>query len=178
MRQWAEWGVDFVKVDWHPNDLPTARRMADELRRCGRDIVLSLSNNAPAADAAELLGCAQLCRVTGDIRDEWESVAVIGFDHPAAWRRATGPGRFPDPDMLQIGSIGIPNSPNPSATTVLARTAPSFPPQFCTRASLTVSLEDMNTWVQSVTDWSSFQKKKNDSTDTARNSAKNSKANP
>lgn len=27
-----------------------------------------------------------------------------------------GPGRFPDPDMLQIGSIGIPNSPNPSYT--------------------------------------------------------------
>ena len=80
--------------------------------------------------------------------------------------------------MISTAGMHSPNSPNPSATTVLARTAPSFPPQFCTRASLTASLEDMNTWVQSVTDWSSFQKKKNDSTDTARNSAKNSKANP
>ncbi len=24
VRQWDEWGVDFVKMDWNPNDLPTA----------------------------------------------------------------------------------------------------------------------------------------------------------
>ncbi len=116
VRQWAEWGVDLVKMDWYPNDLPTVRRIAADLRGCGRDIVLSLSNNAAVDGAAELFTSAQMCRITGDIRDEWESVAAIGFDHPALWRRVTGPGRYPDPDMLQIGAIGIPNSPNPKYT--------------------------------------------------------------
>lgn len=116
IRQWAEWGVDFVKMDWNPNDLPTTRRIATELRNCGRDIVLSLSNNAEEADAAELLSLAQLCRVSPDIKDTWESISGIGFSHASAWQREMGPGRFPDLDMLQIGAIGVPNTPNPCFT--------------------------------------------------------------
>ena len=111
--QWAEWGVDFVKMDWNPNDLPTTRRIAAELRNCGRDIVLSLSNDAAEADAGELLSLAQLCRISHDIKDQWRSISSIGFDHSTVWHRVMGPGRFPDPDMLQIGAIGVPNTPNP-----------------------------------------------------------------
>lgn len=114
IRQWAEWGVDFVKLDWNPNDLPTTRRIASDLRCCGRDIVLSLSNDADEADGAGLFSLAQLCRISCDIKDEWKSIAAIGFDHSPVWHRLLGPGRFPDPDMLQIGAIGIPNSPNPT----------------------------------------------------------------
>ncbi len=113
VRQWAEWGVDFVKVDWNPNDLPTTRRIAAELRNSGRDMVLSLSNDASQRDASELFAQAQLCRVSCDIKDEWRSIATIGFDHPAVWHHVMGPGRFPDLDMLQIGAIGVPNTPNP-----------------------------------------------------------------
>ncbi len=112
IRQWAEWGVDFVKVDWHPNDLPTTRRIARELRHCGRDLALSLSNNAPTEQAAELAAAAQLWRITGDIHDTWESISAIGFDHPAVWHKELRPGHYPDPDMLQIGAIGLPNRPN------------------------------------------------------------------
>ena len=108
IRQWAEWGVDFVKLDWNPNDLPTTRRIAADLRRGGRDIVLSLSNDAREADGAGLLDLAQLCRISCDIKDQWQSIAAIGFDHSPGWHRLLGPGRFPDPDMLQIGAIGIP----------------------------------------------------------------------
>ncbi len=114
IRQWAEWGVDFVKMDWNPNDLPTTRRIASELRDCGRDIVLSLSNDAAEADAQALLSLAQLCRISHDIKDLWSSISSIGFDHSAVWHAAMGPGRFPDPDMLQIGAIGVPNTPNPT----------------------------------------------------------------
>lgn len=114
VRQWAEWGVDFVKVDWNPNDLPTTRRIGNELRNSGRDIVLSLSNNAPVSSAADLLEYAQLCRVSCDIRDSWESIESIGFHVDEAWRKAMRPGSFPDLDMLQIGAIGVPNTPNPT----------------------------------------------------------------
>ena len=116
IRQWAEWGVDFVKLDWNPNDLPTTRRIAADLRNSGRDIVLSLSNDAPEKDAAELFTEAQLCRVSCDIKDEWKSIAAIGFDHSPVWQQQLGPGRFPDLDMLQIGAIGVPNTPNPTFT--------------------------------------------------------------
>lgn len=114
IRQWAEWGVDFVKLDWNPNDLPTTHRIANDLRNSGRDIVLSLSNDAPEADAAALFSEAQLCRLSCDIKDQWASIAAIGFDHSPVWQRQLGPGRFPDLDMLQIGAIGIPNTPNPT----------------------------------------------------------------
>ena len=112
--QWAEWGVDFVKMDWNPNDLPTTRRIASELRDCGRDIVLSLSNDAAEADAQELLSLAQLCGISHDIKDQWQSISSIGFDQSRVWHQVMGPGCFPDPDMLQIGAIGIPNTPNPA----------------------------------------------------------------
>jgi alpha-galactosidase len=45
-RHWDEWGFDYVKYDWHPNDVPTTRRLATGLRDTGRDIVISLSNAA------------------------------------------------------------------------------------------------------------------------------------
>ena len=43
-QQWAEWGVDYLKYDWIPNDVPHVTEMADALRATGRDIVYSLSN--------------------------------------------------------------------------------------------------------------------------------------
>ncbi len=114
VRQWAEWGVDFVKVDWFPNDVPTTRRIADALRSCGRDITLSLSNHSPFESAAELSRLAQLWRVTGDIQDNWESIRSIGFDQATRWIPYGRPGHWNDPDMLQIGAIGVPNSFNTS----------------------------------------------------------------
>lgn len=46
-RQWANRGFDYVKMDWKPNDIPTAQRIATALKRCSRDMVLSLSSEAP-----------------------------------------------------------------------------------------------------------------------------------
>jgi len=114
IRQWAEWGVDFVKIDWNPNDIPTTRRISRELRKCGRDIMLSLSNTADARNAGDLMDLAQMVRVTGDIKDRWESIRTIGFEHAFAWHDHIRPGHWMDLDMLQIGRIGIPNRPNPT----------------------------------------------------------------
>jgi alpha-galactosidase len=112
VRQWAEWEVDFVKVDWKPNDVPVTRRIHRELYNCGRDITLSLSNNAPPEFAPELAEASELWRVTGDIRDTWESINEIGFKHHPIWLKELRPGHYPDFDMLQIGDIGVPNRPN------------------------------------------------------------------
>jgi len=110
-RQWAAWGIDYVKVDWKPNDVPTTKRIAADLRSCGRDIVLSLSNAAPLENVNELSRLAHCWRTTGDIRDSWGSIKQIA-EKQQAWQPHTRPGHWNDMDMLQLGNLGIPNKQN------------------------------------------------------------------
>ena len=108
VAQWAEWGIDFVKVDWNPNDPATARRIAADLRAADRDIVYSISNSAALQDAQELSTIANLWRTTGDIFDNWESISGIATAQ-IPWQRFGSPGHWNDPDMLQVGALGITN---------------------------------------------------------------------
>ncbi len=108
-KQFADWGIDYIKVDWHPNDIPTTKKMADDLRKSGRDMVYSLSNNAPFKNAAGLSRYANLWRTTGDIHDKWNSIAPKGFG-VNKWRKFQSQGHWNDPDMLQVGNLGVPNS--------------------------------------------------------------------
>lgn len=110
-RQWADWGFDYVKVDWNPNDVPTTERIRQALDDSGRDIVLSISNAAPYKQVEELGKLANLWRTTGDIQDHWGSVSGIGFSQER-WQKHMRPGHWNDPDILQIGKLGKPNQPN------------------------------------------------------------------
>jgi alpha-galactosidase len=105
VRQWAEWGVDYLKYDWKPNDVEHARAMADALRGAGRDIVYSLSNSAPFDLATEWVAVAHSWRTTGDLEDTWDSIASIGFGQDR-WRPFAGPGHWNDADMLVVGRVG------------------------------------------------------------------------
>ena len=71
-RQWAEWGFDYLKYDWRPNDVPHVEQMSTALRKCNRDIVYSLSNAAPFQHAADWARLANCWRTTGDIWDSWD----------------------------------------------------------------------------------------------------------
>ena len=113
-KQWAAWGFDYLKYDWYPNDIAHTKAMALALKASGRDIVFSLSNAAPIAQAAELATWANSWRTTGDIVDAWEpssaqwwqySVSEIGFNQDA-WTHYAGPGHWNDPDMLVLGWVG------------------------------------------------------------------------
>ena len=79
--------------------------MHDALENCGRDIVYSISNKAPYADAPLWMNLCNCWRTTSDIRDNWESVSSIGFAHDR-WLPFTGPGHWADPDMLVVGMVG------------------------------------------------------------------------
>jgi len=45
-------------------------------------------------------------RTTFDILDTWQDMARVGFDRRAN-ETNTGPGRWSDPDMLEIGNGGM-----------------------------------------------------------------------
>jgi alpha-galactosidase len=105
-KQWAAWGFDYLKYDWSPIEVPQVQEMHDALTSSGRDVVLSLSNNAPFAGASDWSRLANAWRTTGDIRDNWASVTRIGFTSQGRWNSYAGPGHWNDPDMLVVGMVG------------------------------------------------------------------------
>ena len=127
-KQWAQWGIDYLKYDWHTNDEEHTKRMADALRASGRDIVYSLSNSAPFNNAAVWAMLTNCWRTTGDIRDTWsrrqlprsesqwaQGLIDIWRQH-IRWAPFTGPGHWADPDMLVVGRVGW-GRPHPSKLT-------------------------------------------------------------
>jgi alpha-galactosidase len=119
VKEWADWGFDYLKYDWNPNDTASTSEMNTALRQCGRDIVFSLSNSAPIEHAADWANLANSWRTTGDIGDLWgrsadyhHGIAEIGFGQQP-WALYSGPGHWNDPDMLVVGwvSVGAPIHP-------------------------------------------------------------------
>ena len=105
-RQWAAWGVDYLKYDWNPNDEWWMRDMCEAIDATGRDILYSISNSSRVTIAQALLKYAQCWRTTNDIRDTWESMSTIGFEGQDRWAAFRGPGHWPDADMLVLGKVG------------------------------------------------------------------------
>ncbi|MFD7866758.1 NPCBM/NEW2 domain-containing protein [Streptomyces sp. NPDC057682] len=109
-RQFADWGVDYLKYDNCNNQGVDAREryttMRDALAATGRPIVYSIcewGQNKPWEWAAEL---GQLWRTTGDISDSWSSMlSIMKKNLPLA--AAAGPGHWNDPDMLEVGNGGM-----------------------------------------------------------------------
>ncbi|MBN2019647.1 MAG: putative Ig domain-containing protein [Sedimentisphaerales bacterium] len=126
-KRWAQWGFDYLKYDWKPNDEQNTRRMADALRASGRDVVFSLSNTAPFQKAALWARLANSWRTTNDIRDAWSrtqlpkdeswSLGILDiWKLHSKWVSFNGPGHYNDADMLVVGNIGWGN-PRPTRLT-------------------------------------------------------------
>ena len=104
-KQFEDWGIDYLKYDWDPNDVYNTKEMHDALGKLKRDIVYSISNSAPYADASQWAKYTNSWRTTGDIVDTWESVSKIGFNQER-WLPFSGSGHWVDPDMLVVGMVG------------------------------------------------------------------------
>lgn len=107
---YADWGYDYVKVDWcfnHGMDAKTRYNLFGEaIEDAPRDIVYSICNwgfDDPWKWGAEVGG--NLWRTTGDIVDTWKSMSTIGFSQDTLWKYAK-PGHWNDPDMLVVGKVG------------------------------------------------------------------------
>ena len=110
-RLYAEWGVDFVKCDDIAREYPHCQREIEMIstacRRCGRNIVLSLSPGpAPIEQAAHLKAWANMWRITDDFWDDWRFLKGM-FERAEKWCIHAGPGHWPDADMLPVGAIRL-----------------------------------------------------------------------
>ena len=106
---YASWGVDFIKCDDICRELPHEEAelvmLSDALRDCGRDMVLSLSPGPALLEKAELYKqVSNMWRITDDFWDKWGLLYAM-FERTEKWCTHTGPGHWPDADMLPIGPI-------------------------------------------------------------------------
>ncbi|WP_337041952.1 NPCBM/NEW2 domain-containing protein [Emticicia sp. 17c] len=104
-RQMAEWGTDFLKYDWRI-DVNSTERMRNALKLSGRDIVFSLSNNAPFDKVADWVRTSNMYRTGPDIKDSWTSLYLTSFTLDK-WSPYTGHGHWADPDMMIVGKVAI-----------------------------------------------------------------------
>lgn len=110
---YAEWGVDFVKIDdiaasrlygIHTDEIQMIRSALDQ---CGRPMALSLSPGPAPLEHADLLRKnANMWRMTDDFWDHWDLLKAM-FERCEQWAPHSSPGHWPDADMLPLGHIGI-----------------------------------------------------------------------
>jgi hypothetical protein len=119
VRQFADWGIDYIKADDMSAFTSDENRGADDVRlseiaalgraikKSGRPMILSLSPGPSAPAQVELLQkSAQLWRISGDFWDRWVDLRRQ-FDLGRRWIEHTGPNRWADADMLPLGRIAI-----------------------------------------------------------------------
>lgn len=116
VKQWADWGFDYLKYDWNPAEFPETKEMYDLLRASGRDIIFSLSNSIPFASIAELSKVSNAWRTGGDIRDNWKSLKSRLLTQDK-WAPYASPGHWNDPDMMIVGWVGWGKGPYPTHLT-------------------------------------------------------------
>ena len=122
----AEWGVDYLKYDLcsymsnmglhDPHQDPRKSlsmmqaayvKMHEALMETHRPILYSICQYGVGSVwewGAKAGG--NLWRTTDDIRDNYRSMALIGFSQ-AGLEKFAGPGHWNDPDMLEIGNGGM-----------------------------------------------------------------------
>ena len=116
VQQFAAWGIDYLKYDWSPIELPETKTMYEALRGSGRDITLSLSNSAPFSGVADWAQWSNAWRTGGDIRDNWNSLKSRLFTQDK-WAPYAGAGHWNDPDMMIVGYVGWGKGPRPTMLT-------------------------------------------------------------
>ncbi|MER7283736.1 ricin-type beta-trefoil lectin domain protein [Dactylosporangium sp. NPDC000244] len=116
-RQFAAWGVDYLKYDWCSptgsitDQVNTFARMRDALAASGRPIVYSINPNSIHAKTGPQRNwgdVANLWRTTEDITNAWDTGQTNGYpmgiqnivNVTVPLSGYAGPGHFNDPDML------------------------------------------------------------------------------
>ena len=117
-RQYAAWGVDYLKYDWCSHGTQNSEAsysiMRDALSKAGRPIVFSICEWGSTKPWLWARDVGNLWRSTGDIQDCWDcrkDWGGMGFIHildlQDGLESYAGPGHWNDPDMLEVGNGGM-----------------------------------------------------------------------
>lgn len=106
-NQFAEWGIDFVKVDDVTLFPAEIEGYVKAIEQCGRPMILSLS---PGGDSnikyLDTYKKTVMVRTTPDIWDEQEALDR-SFESMRKWQGLETPGFWPDLDMIPFGELCI-----------------------------------------------------------------------
>jgi alpha-galactosidase len=118
-RQYAAWGVDYVKYDWCHTSTQDAKEsytlMSEAIRKAGRPMVFSLCEWGLSKPWNWAKPVGHLWRTTGDIQNSWNTPdakegkvwgggVIINLDMQQGLEGYAGPGHWNDPDMLEVGN--------------------------------------------------------------------------
>ena len=106
-QMYAQWGVDFVKVDdlSQPYSAAEVQGYRLAIQNCKRPILLSLSPGpTPLEFASHVTHNANMWRLLGDLWDNWDQLDGA-FKPISDWTPFSGAGHWPDPDMLPLGRL-------------------------------------------------------------------------
>lgn len=117
-RQYAAWGVDYLKYDWCDHGTQDSASsysiMRDALQLAGRPIVFSICEWGSTKPWLWASDVGNLWRSGGDIQDKWEVKLDWGglglvniLDQQNGLESFAGPGHWNDPDMLEVGNGGM-----------------------------------------------------------------------
>jgi alpha-galactosidase len=117
-RQYAAWGVDYLKYDWcnhsTQDSLASYSIMRDALAKSDRPIVFSICEWGSTKPWLWAKDVGNLWRATGDIVDHWSKKEKWGgnglieiIDQMDGLQSYNGPGHWNDPDMLEVGNGGM-----------------------------------------------------------------------
>lgn len=111
MAQFAEWGVDLIKLDdvlYPPIQTAEIEAVSRAIDATGRPMLLSLSpgKQLSTEHLDTLQANAQLWRISDDFWDDWSALREQ-FQRVARWAPRQRPGAWADADMLPLGRIGI-----------------------------------------------------------------------
>jgi alpha-galactosidase len=121
----AEWGVDYFKLDWCGTDgLCTAgayMTMRDALYAAGRPVLFSICEWGHSRPWEWAASVGHSWRTTGDIRNEFDcprdtslgwdwahcAMQILDVHDQNTLRTFAGPGHWNDMDMLEVGNDGL-----------------------------------------------------------------------
>ena len=106
VRQWSEWGIDYLKYDWMPTDPINGQIMREALNRSSRDIAFCVTVAVSPNDGDFWRMTANSFRGHTDSTGNWKNVKEIANSY-LPWQKYAGHGHYYDLDMLAIGKMNL-----------------------------------------------------------------------
>ncbi len=102
VRQWEEWGIDYLKYDWGPTDTVNADIMRKALDKASRDIgfCVTVWADFPFRDYWSKYTNSWRCQADADC--DWQTFLEVIKDSDR-WLGYIGKNHFYDLDMLEVG---------------------------------------------------------------------------